>query len=195
MRRLALVLALPVAALFSQGPTLSYLADPSTELSWAECRVYLAGGSQHRIPFLPVINARWAPCGTERYARDIRVDAPIVFLGDGAIRAGSDPYRDLDVAGKAVMYSYDFPDSTHPALEKEVTFEDRIRAAAAHKASVVVVFSWAKEYPFPRFQDAKTEDTPEIPVIAVNRPDIWTDTFGISLPEIEKHWLASLTAC
>ncbi len=86
MRQLAFVLILSVIALFPQGPTLSYLADPSTELAWAECRVYLAGGSQHKIPFLPVVNAKWAPCGTERYTRDIRVEAPILIAGDGAVR-------------------------------------------------------------------------------------------------------------
>ncbi len=101
MKRYLLFMQLPVAA-FSQGPTLSYLADPSTDLAWADCRVYLEGGSQHKIPFLPVINAKWAPCGTERYTCDIRADAPTAFLGDGAVHADSDPYSGLDVAGKGL---------------------------------------------------------------------------------------------
>ena len=190
MRRLVFVLILPVAVLFSQGPTLSYLADPSTQLAWAECRVYLAGGSQHKIPFLPVVNAKWAPCGTERYTRDIRVDAPILFVGDGAVRTDSDPYLGLDVAGKAVMFSYDFPDSAHPALDKEVTFEDRIRAAAARKAGSVVVFSWAEEYPFPRFRDSNVENVPEIPVIAINRhsAELILASGGLDAAGIFKEW-------
>ncbi len=190
MRLLALVWLVPATAFFPQGPTLSYLADPSTDLSWAECRVYLAGGSQHRVPFLPVINARWAPFGTERYTRDIRMDAPIVFLGDGAVRTDADPYKDLDVAGKAVMFSYDFPDSTHPALEREVTFENRIRAAAAHLAGGVVAFSWAEEHPFPRFRDANLEDIPEIPVIALNRhsAEVILASGGLDAASIFERW-------
>ncbi len=192
MKRLLLGLLLPVSPLFSQGPTLSYLADSSTELTWAECRVYLEGGSRHRIPFLPVVNAKWAPCGIERYTRDIRVDAPIVFLGDGAVRGDSDPYRGLEVAGKAVMFSYDFPDSTRPGLDKEITFEDRIRAAAAHNAVGVVAFSWAEEYPFPRFRNSGLENIPEIPVIAINRhsAELILASGGFDAEGIFEKWRA-----
>jgi len=189
MKRLILLLLFPVAA-FSQGPTLSYLADPSTELAWADCRVYLAGGSQHKIPFLPVVNAKWAPCGTERYSRDIRVDAPIAFLGDGVVRADSDPYSGLAVAGKAVMFSYDFPDSTRPSLEKEVTLDARIRAAAAHQAQAVVAFSWIEEFPFPRFRDPNPENIPEIPVIAINRrsAEVILASGGLNAGDIFEKW-------
>lgn len=45
-------------------------------------------GSRHRIPFLPVVNAKGAPCGTERYTKNVRLKAPIVFAGNG-IGAGS----------------------------------------------------------------------------------------------------------
>jgi len=156
---LALVWLLAAAAL-AQGPSLSYLTDPGTELSFAECHVYLDGGTRHRISFLPVVNAKGAPCGTERYTRDVRLRAPIAFAGNGV---GPEAYGPMDVAGTAVLLSYDFPDGQKASLE------DRVREAARRKAAGVVLFSMREEHPFPRFAETVSERIPEIPAISINR--------------------------
>ncbi len=195
MRRLWLVLLLPATVIFPQGPTLSYLADPSTELAWADCHVYLEGGSRHKIPFLPAVSAKWAPWGTDGYTRDVRIDAPIAFLGDGAVHTGTDPYRGLDVAGKAVLFSYDFPDSSHPNLDKEVSLAQRIRAALAHRAAGVILFSWAQEYPFPRLAlgNSNREAVPEIPIVAINRhsAEVILASGGLNTGDIFEKWKLS----
>ncbi len=184
----ALALSLAMPGLFAQGPTLSYLADPGTELPWAECNVHFEGGSKHRIPFLPVVNSRWAPCGTDKYTRDIRLDGQLVFVGDGVVRNGSDPYRGIDVNGKVVMFSCDFPDSKHPGLEKEHPLERRVGEAVSRKAAGIVVFSWGEEYPFPRYRD--TDGIPEIPIIAVNRrsAEIMLASAGLNAESVFKAW-------
>jgi PA domain-containing protein len=155
----------------AQGPLPAYLADPATELPWASCSVHLQAGARHRIPFLPVVSQRTrAPLGTNKYTTDVRVDAPVIFVGNGIVRQGRfDAYGDLDVAGKVVLFAYDFPDATHAELEKEVTLEDRVREAAARRAAAVVVFSMQNDAPFPAFRDQPNAATPEIPVVAVNR--------------------------
>ncbi len=130
----------------------------------------LNGGSQHKIPFLPMVNVKGAPMGTEKYTKDIRVSAPITFVGNGIVRKGQfGAYGDLDVAGTVVMFSYDFPDSVHADLEKQVSLEERIRDAVARKAVAIVMFSMSKEYPFPFYKEPDPAKVPEIPVIAINR--------------------------
>lgn len=158
-----------VPALLGQGPQLAYLADPDTSLSWAECYVHLNGGSRHKIPFLPVVSGRGAPLGTEKYNKDISVDAYIAFVGNGIVSGDYTAYGKLDVAGKVVMFSYDFPDSVHADLNKQVSLLDRVREAASRKAAGVVVFSMARDFPFPFIEEGDPAKVPEIPVIAVNR--------------------------
>jgi hypothetical protein len=149
-------------ALVAQGPNLSYLADPGTDLSFAECHVYLDGGSRHKIPFLPVVNAKGAPCGTQRYTQDIRLKAPIAFAGNGA---GAEAYGILNVAGTVVLLGYDFPDGNGASLE------ERVREAVGRKAAGVVLFSVREDHPFPRFREEAPERIPEIPVIAIGKRD------------------------
>ena len=149
-------------AMLAQGPDLSYLADPGTELSFAEAHVYLDGGSRHKISFLPVVNAKGAPCGTERYTKDVRLGAPIAFVGNGV---GGTAYGDLDVAGKVVLLGYDFPDAAGASVE------ERVREAVSRKAAGVVLFSARKKHPFPRFQEQTLNRIPEIPIIAISKHD------------------------
>jgi hypothetical protein len=147
-------------AVMAQGPLLSYLADPGTELSFAECHVYLDGGSRHKIPFLPVVNAKGAPCGTERYTKDVRLKAPIAFVGNGA---GPEAYGSLDVAGQVVLLGYDFPDGNTASLE------ERVRQAVSRKVAGVVLFSMREEHPFPLFREEALDRIPEIPMIAIGK--------------------------
>jgi hypothetical protein len=183
-----LALSLGVSGIFAQGPTLSYLAGPGTELPWAECNVHLQGGSKHKIPFLPVVNSRWAPAGTDKYTRDVRLDAQLVFVGDGVVRDGFDPYRGLDVSGKIVLLSFDFPDTLHPGLEKEYPLDRRVGEAVSRQAAGIVVFSWTEEYPFPRYQDM--DAVPEIPIIAVNRrsAEVILESAGLDAERLFKAW-------
>ena len=166
----AILLALTSSAGVAQGPRLSYLTDPATVLPWASCYVYLRGGSQHKIPFLPVVSAKAAPCGTAKYTQDVHLDAPIVFVGNGIARPGAfDCYRGLDVAGKIVMFAYDFPDTAHADLEKRVTLEERIADAMTRKAAGIVLFSARAQDPFPMLEEADVTKIPEIPIVAINR--------------------------
>lgn len=154
---------------WAQGPRLAFLTDPETELGFAACHIYFDGGSRRKIPFLPVVNAKGAPCGSNRYSTDIRLRAPVVFVGDGIVRdQASDPYSGLDMAGKVVMLSYDFPDKAHPEAG-EVTLEQRVREAVDRKAEGVLLFSALNENPFPRYPESAIEKIPEIPIIAINK--------------------------
>jgi hypothetical protein len=73
---------------------------------------------------------------------------------------------------------------------KEITFENRIRTAAAHNAVSVVAFSWAEEHPFPRFRDSNPEAIPEIPVIAINRhsAEVILASGGLDADGIFEKW-------
>jgi hypothetical protein len=169
-KQLLLILVIIVPALLAQGPALSYLTDPDTKLSFASCYLYFDGGSRHRIPFLPVVNSKGAPCGTERYTKDVQLKAPIVFVGNGIVRQDvPDPYRGLDVEGKVVMFSYDFPDRVNAEVEKAVSMEERIQEAVKRGAAGVVLFSAREENPFPIYEEHDAERIPEIPIIAINK--------------------------
>ena len=180
---LALVWLLAPAVL-AQGPNLSYLTDPGTELSFAECHLYMDGGSRHKISFLPVVNSKGAPCGTERYTRNVRLKAPIAFAGNGV---GPEAYGAMDVAGTFVLLSYDFPDGQKASLE------DRVREAASRQAAGVVLFSMREEHPFPRFAETAPGRIPEIPVIAINRHDagLILAAAGRDAQQVFKSWEAS----
>lgn len=156
--------------LFSQGPKLSYLFDPHTQLPWASCHVYLEGGSKRKIPFFPMINYKGAPCGTYKYTRDIQVNEPIVFAGNGIVKENTfNCYDDLDIQDKVVMFCNDFPDSIHADLEKEISKETRVDEAVARGAAAIVMFSMTDEYPFLKYFDTALSSIPEIPVIGINK--------------------------
>lgn len=158
-----------VAPLFAQGPGLSFLTDPETDLGFAACHIYFDGGSHRKIPFLPVVNVKGAPCGSKRYSVDIRLKAPIVFVGDGIVGGQkSNPYTGLDVTGKVVMLSYDFPDKAYPD-SAGVTMEERVREAVKRKAAGVLLFSALQENPFPTYRENALEKIPEIPIIVINK--------------------------
>jgi len=154
---------------FAQGPTPNFLTDPDTDLGFAACHIYFDGGSHRKIPFLPVVNAKGAPCGSQRYSIDIRLQAPIVFVGDGIVREQeSNPYTGLDVTGKVVMLSFDFPDKARPD-SVQVTMEERIHEAVKRKAARVLLFSALQENPFPRYRENDVAKIPELPVIVINK--------------------------
>ena len=154
----------------AQGPRPSYFYDPGTELSFASCVVHFEGGSKSKIPFMPMVNHKRAPCGTFKYTKDIEVDAPIVFVGNGIVKENEyDSYRDVEVKGKAVMFCYDFPDSVNAALEKSVSTQIRIEEAVAKGASCVILFSNQREFPLFSYPNKNLSEIPEIPIILITR--------------------------
>lgn len=158
------------SSLFSQGPKLSYLFDPLTELSWASCYVYLDGGSKRKIPFFPMINYKGSPCGTHKFTRDIHVKAPIVFAGNGIVKEDTyNCYNNLDIRDKVVMFCYDFPDTTHADLEKEISKEKRVDEAVSRGAAAIILFSMNKDYPLLKYFDTTLSKIPEIPIIGINK--------------------------
>jgi hypothetical protein len=179
------------SSLFSQGPRLSYLFDPLTELSWASCYVYLDGGSKQKIPFFPMINYKGSPCGTHKYTRDIHVKGPIVFAGNGIVKEGIvDCYENLDIRGKVVMFCYDFPDTTCVDLEKEISKERRIDEASRRGASAIILFSMKEDYPFLKYLDTTLINIPEIPIIGINKSaaEAIFASAGLDATEIFNAW-------
>ncbi|MFC1694038.1 hypothetical protein ACFL1R_11080 [Candidatus Latescibacterota bacterium] len=176
---------------WAQGPKTSYYFNPATELSWASCYVYMDGGSQQKIQFMPLVNIKGAPCGTEKYSKDINVKGPIVFIGNGIYKKEVwDSYNKIDVSNKIVMFCHDFPDSINAQLEKEVSLEYRITEAVSRKASAVVLFSYKEEYPFLFYKDKNMENIPEIPIITITKNSA-IDIFacaGRDAKEIFNKW-------
>ena len=129
--------------IWAQGPRVSYYYQPATELSFASCYLYLQGGSRQKIPFMPVVSRNFprAPLGIGDYNKDIEVDAPIVFIGNGIVkenvwnsyigRRNDYTYGEIDVSGKAVMFCYDFPDAIESKLKDAIPLEKRISEAAS----------------------------------------------------------------
>jgi len=165
----------------AQGPNVSYYYDPETELSWASCYLYQQGGSRQKIPFLPVVctKFRWAPFGMGNYEKDIHVDGPLVFAGNGIVkknkwdsyvgRSWKSLHGEIDVSGKVVMFCYDFPDSIEEELKEEVPLRQRIAEAALRKASAVVLFSFKKDFPYFGLNYPTETEIPDMPVIAVSK--------------------------
>jgi len=166
---------------WAQGPRIRYYYDPATELSFASCYVYQKGGSRQKIPFMPVISSSFqrAPLGTGNYSKDIYMDAPIVFIGNGIVKENvwnsyigrryDYTQGEIDVEGKAVLFGYDSPDSIETKLKGEVPLECRIAEAASRKASAVILFSCKAEYPFLYTNYRKESEIPNIPVITITK--------------------------
>jgi hypothetical protein len=167
--------------LYAQGPKAEFYYNPTTELSWAECHVYMDGGSRIKIPFLPVVLGRFqqAPLGTGNYTKDVDVDAPLVFVGNGISNGGEwNCYKgrrrdytigDIDVAGKAVVFCYDSPHKTAEKLKAEFPLEKRIAEAARRKAAAAILFSFQDDYPFLYARFSKESEIPDIPAVTITK--------------------------
>ena len=105
---LVLAILTPCVALWAQGPRISYYYNPLTNLGWAKCHIFQMGGSRQTVPFLPVVNDAFyhAPLGTDNYQKDVAVEGPIVFVGNGIIKAGAwDSYAGQDALGNPSRFS------------------------------------------------------------------------------------------
>lgn len=164
---LFIILSILPWEMYGQGPGKAYYYFPEVELSWASCNIFFDGGSQMKVPFLPVICFKIAPMGTDQYSRDIDVSAPVVFVGNGISGEDYDCYKDQDVKNKFVMFFYDFPDTVHAGLEG-TSLVERIEGAYEKDVAGIVLISWEDPNPFLVYEKPDIDSIPEIPVITVN---------------------------
>lgn len=187
----------------AQGPSPAYYYNPAAEIPWARCSVYQEGGSRLKIPFLPVVsvNYRRAPLGINNYSKDVCVEGPVVFIGNGIFKEKVwNSYRgkrrnyttgDIDAAGKAVVFCYDFPDKIAEQLKKEIPLTERISEAASRNAAAVLIFSHRDQSPFLTASYTKESEIPDIPVISITRKsfhDIFLSDFDVDAESILKKW-------
>jgi hypothetical protein len=203
---LALLFSVLSLASRAQGPKIEYFYSPSVQLPWAEGWLYFEAGSRLKVPFLPVILGKFrrAPMGTGNYDQDVLVDAPLVFIGDGIFKEGErNCYRgrrhdyttgDVDVAGKAVIFCYDFPRKSEDTLKDEFPLERRIAEAARRKAVAVILFSSAEDCPFLMARFSRNSEIPDIPAVTVSRSSarsLFLGDFDVDDSSILKKWKES----
>jgi hypothetical protein len=196
--------ALPFPAA-PQGPAASFFYHPATDLPWASASLHHGGGATQKIPFLPIVNSQHflAPLGTGNLARDVSVDAPLVFLGNGlSVEGEGDSYLgrrldgsvgELGVAGKIVLFSYDTPDEHQARLSASFPLERRIAEAARRGAAAIVVFSSTRQHPVLEVQYPTLAEIPDIPAISISRQtalDIFAASGAFS-PAILQDWASS----
>ena len=199
------IIAIIAPELQAQGPKTSYYYHPQTELAWARCEIRLLAGSTQKIPFLPVIcsSFRHAPIGTGNLEKDIAVDGPLVFAGNGVAaenvwdcysgRRADWSVGPIDVAGSVVVFCSDFADEIEAKVGNEFPLAKRIAAAASRKAAAVVVFSAVKEFPFLSVGYDSESGIPDVPVITVTRKsavDI-LDSAGVDGAAMLQSWAES----
>jgi hypothetical protein len=97
--------------------------------------------------FHPVVSFKFhrAPLGINNYSKDVLVEGPVVFLGNGiakenvwnSYRGGRRDYTsgDIDVSGKIILFCYDFPDKIKEQLKEEIPLSKRISEAASRNAN------------------------------------------------------------
>jgi hypothetical protein len=176
---------------WAQSPSLSYYYNPDTELSWASCYLYQSGGSKQKIEFMSVCNHKFAPYGTEKYSKDVDVNGPIVFIGDGLVnREKNSNFSNTDLNGKVLIFCYDFPESHHMESKNDVSLEMRIKEAISMRASAIILFSYKEEYPALYLDYGNESDMAEIPIITIAQKTaarIFASA-GKDLVEIFRKW-------
>ncbi|MFC2102164.1 PA domain-containing protein [Bacteroidota bacterium] len=191
----------------AQGPNPSYYYLSATDLPWAEFYIHQAGGSQTKIPFLPAINMEnGGPTGIGQYTKDVDLDVPIVFVGNGIVEEGGwDSYQgqkldyskgDIDVSGKIVLLCYDFPDSVTQANNEKISIAQRVAEAANRNAAGVILFSHKKKYPFLRLRPVVDPDIGDIPVISItmeSAKEILSSSYMYGGESIIDKWLETGT--
>ncbi len=164
----------------SQGPLVSYYYQQATELQFGKCCIYFEGGSEQRIPFLPVITrgCQRSPLGTRNYQQDIKVRGQLAFAGVGIVlnnetrndycgRRGDYTTGEIDVSNKIVLFSIEYSDSLKEKYKKLVSLEHRIAEAERRGAEAVVLFSRKDDFPFLYAQYDSVGKIPHIPVITI----------------------------
>ncbi len=170
-----------VAQVPAQGPLVSYYYQPNTKLDFAECYVFMEGGSKLRIPFMPVVSRRFqrAPLGTHNYTQDITIQGQLVFIKSGVVlndkrndyQGRKEDYSigEIDVTGKIVLFSIECADSLIEKYDDKVSLEQRITEAETRGAKAAVLFTKKNDYPFLFVQYQEEEHIPSLPVITITR--------------------------
>ncbi len=156
---------------FSQCPDREYYYSAETEIPWASCYVYQAGGSRIKIPFLPAVYDKKAPFGTFCFTKDIALDLKIIFAGDGKVSDPDyNPYSDIDATGKAVLICANFPDTLNKETKSKIGIPDCLNQAIKHGAKAVVIADF-NEVPF-SYKISQEYLDMEIPVIVIDKKGI-----------------------
>ena len=177
--------------IYSQGPTLSFFYDANTNLPYASCQLSFENGATLKIPFLPVVNVKGAPCGINRYTRDINITASLTFIGNGIYKQGLyDCYKGVSVNGRMALYCYDFPDSISQLMKEKITNKSRIDEAISRGASGIVLFSYTDLTPSLPYWEMDENKVPEIPMISINKESIEAifRASGIDSDKLFKKW-------
>lgn len=157
---------------FSQCPDRGYFYSAETELPWASCFVYHAGGSKTKIPFLPAIYDKQAPFGTSCFTKDIAIDLNIVFAGDGKVLDPQfNPYNNINVSGKVILICNNFPDTLNNKIKGKIGIPDCINQAIKHGAKAVVIADF-NQVPF-SYKISKEYIDSEIPVIVIDKKGVY----------------------
>ncbi len=180
---------------YAQGPNLSMYYDPGTELPWAECYVYLEGGTKMKIPFLPVVDQSYCgPFGTNRYTNDIDVDGQLVYINNGIINNDENcylgrrldyTYGELDVRDKVVIFCYDFPGAEDKRQNIKDILLESISNASKGGALGAILFSYSSEYPSLRLHSANKPELLSFPVITITKESA-VAIFGTSESNVNK---------
>jgi hypothetical protein len=183
-------LLLASVTLGAQGPRISHFFHPATEVPWADGVVYQAGGSRQKLPFMPLVATGLyrAPMGTANLTKDVAIDGPLVFIGNGIVhgddwnsyvgRTEDGSRGDIDVSGKVVLFSYDAPDAVQAEYGRAVPLRERIREAASRGAAAVALFSTRFDHPWISVEYAEAE-APDIVSIVLSRQSV-LDLFAAS---------------
>jgi hypothetical protein len=193
------------AALEAQGPQVSHFFHPATEVPWAEAVVYQAGGSRQKVPFMALIATGpfRAPMGTADLTKDVAVDGPLVFIGNGIVhgndwnsytgRRADGSLGTIDVSGKVVLFSHDAPDTVWAQFGRAVPLAERIREAANRGAAAVALFSTSIDHPWFAVRYGSEAEVPDIPAIILSRQSV-LDIFaasGVYDDAVLQHWAGS----
>jgi hypothetical protein len=185
---------------WAQGPQASYYYNPSTELPWAQCYVYLEGGSHQKIPFLSAVSYDHSPSGTLSYTKNIRINGAIVFVGDGIVSdSGWNSYSgrrddysigEIVIKGKIALLCYDFPDSIETRFGDAYPLKRRIATAVAQRASAIVLFSHRKPYPFLYLDFLMDSAMSATPIITITESSVTAilECAGINGGDLLKEW-------
>jgi len=171
-----------VSNLHSQGPARSYYYDNNTVIPWASLTVKHPGGSQMKIPFLPVIDGQTiAPLGSSAYSEEINASGEIVFVGNGTFEEGiynsyygrRKDWIDtlLNVKDKIVLMCPDLTDSVSSALKEKYGILQRISEVAKRNAAGLLLFWNDDRLPFLRIDSKNHPEITSLPVITITKTD------------------------
>jgi hypothetical protein len=164
-----MLIFLDPSVVHSQGPAIGYFYEPGLQLPFAYCEVRNREGERVRIPFLPLINIKGAPCGTFQYLKDVNMSFPLVLLQGTLLTGGQNSSaKSDDMKGNLVMFCYDCPENKQNTDLERMPVENQIREVISLGAKGVILYSCSDTEPSLPFRTADEASVPEIPLITIN---------------------------